>query len=362
VTPPIRPRPHLEGFERPGQGWPSRHDVLRLDMNEAVPGVDPDFFALVVDQLSPAVLSAYPEVDPLYDALVTSLGVSREQLVLTSGSDAGIRQVVEAFCEPGTAMVITDPTYGMYPVYAHLYGLGCVRVPFSASFSIATEDLCAAIGPDTSIVCIANPNGAIGVAHDVAQIEAVIERAAAHGALVLLDEAHIDFGEDVWASRVDELGNVVIVRTFSKAAGLAGLRLGYVLSNERVREGVYAVKPVVEVNAIAALAGRLALEHPDFRRRHVEQTREGRGWLAAQLEERGYEVRERSANFLLVRFGADHPQVMSALAERGILVREHGDHPLLGPYARVTAGPIDSMRHMVDAVDSAVSPAGSRSH
>ena len=346
----IRPRDHLASVRRDEQRWGDRRSVVRLEFNELVPHLDAEVFARIIERLDPAVFSAYPSVEPFYTALSRYYCMTEDHFVATSASDAAIRQTFDTFCDPGDAIVITYPTYGMYPVYAQLCAVECVRVQYRADFSVDVSELLESLSPRTKLVAIANPNGALGSVIDPASIERVVRRASEVGAVVLLDEAHIHFYVDHWTRRVDEFDNLLLCRTFSKAAGLAGLRLGYLLANPVLAEWIRRCKPVVESNSVALTAGTYLLEHPEVLERAVQTVVAGRELLACRLREYGFEVIVGNTNFVHVAFGHARRAICNALAARNIRVKDAQGDGILARFTRITAGGESTMRQVIDVV------------
>lgn len=353
----IRPRKHLELIWRDPQSWGARGDSLRLDMNELVPHLDEQVFAELVSSLRPWMISAYPEVNPAYESLTETTGLSRDHFLLTAGSDAGIRTVIEAFCDPGDALVITYPTYGMYEVYAQIYDVRCVKVSHRHDFSLDPVDILNALDERTKVIAIANPNGAIGCAVPTSDLQLIIEHASGNGAVVLLDEAYIHYYQDHWTQRIDDYDNLVIVRTFSKAGGLAGLRFGYLLSNPALREWLFKIKPVIEISSVAAIFGAYLLKHPEVVERAVKATLQGRDYLLARLREADFETYCGATNFIQVKFGPYKEAVLEELSKRKIRVKDQSGSELLREYTRITFGPREEMDLLLDAVFEVVTVA-----
>jgi histidinol-phosphate aminotransferase len=345
----------LVTLERKGQDWWSRAENVRLDLNELVPHLPAGAFDQILASIRPWMFSAYPEVNPVLDRLARSLGVDVGQIVLSNGSDAAIRQVFDVFCDVGDRVVATTPTYGMYSVYAKLLDAEFTPIEYGSDFVLPTAlilDLIERSDGRTKLVAIADPNGAIGCEADPDAIVRIIDSASANGAVVLLDEAHVHFHADRWPHRVNEFDNLVLVRSFSKACGLAGLRLGYLLTNPMLRRLIDKARPVVEINSMAAAAAMYLLDHPEVIAGVVEECKRGKEFLAGELCRLGVNVYSGYGNFLLADFGGEEARaaVVRALAERQVRVRSHDGSPLLGRYVRITAAPVNVLRPVVEII------------
>jgi histidinol-phosphate aminotransferase len=348
----IRPRKHLENLERHKQGWDTRADSLRLELNEIVPHIDEYVFTKIMGAVKPWMFSAYADMNPVYMALARALKMSEDHFVLTNGADTGIRQVLEVFCDLGDEIIVPFPTYEFYRIYAEILNLKCVKVKYSNEFELSVGEIFNSIKPATKVIAIANPNGAIGCVMEAHDLELIIDKASENGAIVLLDEAYIDYYGESWINRVDEFDNLVVLRTFSKAGGLAGLRFGYIVTNPEIRKWLYKTMPNVEINSMAALAGRYLLENPDVIDYAVKKTLEGKSYLLNALKDLGLGGYAGYANFILVKFGAKRKKILEALHNEKIRVKDCAGDELLDEYTRITVGPREYMEKLVGIIKS----------
>ncbi len=346
----IRPRKHLEKLTRHKQNWDTRADFLRLDLNEIVPHIDEKAFHQMMGAIKPWMVSAYTDTNPVYAALSHSLKMSEDHLILTNGADAGIRQVLEVFCDPGDEILTPYPTYEFYRIYVEILNLKCVKVKYSKEFEISIGEILNNIRPATKVIAIANPNGVIGCVMEAHDLELVIDKASANGTIVLLDEAYVEFYGDSWINRVDEFDNLIVLRTFSKAGGLAGLRFGYIATNPEVRQWLYKTIPNVEINSIAACAGRYLMENPQVISSAVQKTLEGKSYFIQALKELGLGGYAGHANFILVKFGEKRKNILEAFTHEKIRVKDFAGDELLDEYTRITLGPKEYMEKVVEII------------
>jgi len=343
----IEPRRHLKDFERPSQPYETRINSLRLDYNETVPYLPGSLYEDLISRIRPDHLTAYPEMNLIYRNLARSLDIEEDQIVITAGSDGGIRQVLETFCSEGDEVIISYPTYGMYTGYSEIMNLNCKKVNYNSDFSIDYLAFFNEITDKTKVIAIANPNGNIGSIIPGDELEMIIVEAYKRNIIVLLDQAYHEYYPDHWENKINEYTNIVIVRTFSKAWGIAGLRLGYILTNSRLRSYIYKTKPVVETNSIAVLAGNLLLENRATIEAFTLDTLEGKEYLARELESAGFKVYRGFANFIQVDFGQQKETILKRLYEANILVKDNGETGVLGGYVRITVGPKYYMEKVV---------------
>lgn len=337
------PRPAVAALRRTADPEAGRSGWLRLERNELVPALDAEVFAAVVARLSPETFSAYPALAPLYDDLARHLGVDQAQIVVGAGSDWLVRAAFETFCSPGARVVLAVPTYGMYDVYARMCGADVHRVFHRPDFVLPVEEVTRELSSGARLLGLANPNGAVGSYVPTGLLEPVLVQARKQGTVVVLDEAYVDFVGDSWTRRLEEFPNLLLVRTFSKAAGLAGLRVGYAVGARELVGWVRQVRPNVEINQVGVEACRYLLENPEVVAGHVTRTLAGRALLAERLEALSLEVRQGAANFVHVWFGSATSAVLAALHDARVLVKHHEGDGILDGWTRITAaGPAEA--------------------
>ena len=335
--------------------------LVRLNRNERLEPL-PDLFVERLRSLVESdLLTSYPVTDRLYAALAESLSVDRSQLLLSPGSDAAVKALYHAYVEPGDRVVMLDPSYAMYSVYAEMFQAEATRVPFDSLAGMDVERLLAAILPGVKLVLIANPNQPTGTLMPEDALLEVARRALEAGALLAVDEAYYPFSGATLLPRVAELPNLAVLRSFSKAAGLAGLRIGFVAADTRVVGDLYKVRSVHDVNAFAMACALELLAQPEVIDDYVEHVREGERVLRERAEALGLTVTPSYANFSLVEVADRCPaaDLVEGLRDRGYIVRGPFSAPPLARHIRVTLGPPHVMNKFCDALTDALSQDGS---
>src|SRR5579864_257669 len=308
---------------------------LRLDFNENTAGCS----ARVLErlrQLSPEQLASYPEREPVEAVAADFLGVAKPELLLTNGVDEAIHLLCETYLEPGDEALIAVPTYSMYRIYVMAAGAQVIAVPAGKDFEFPADELCKRITPQTRLIAVANPNNPTGTV--AASVDLVRIARSAPDAAVLVDEAYFEFyGQSMLAAR-DDLPNLFVARTFSKAYGLAGLRIGVLVGNAEQMRAVRRVCSPYNVNAVALACLPEALGDQTYIQHYVDEVRESRARLERALEALGIQFWPSQANFVLARVGAAAAFV-EQMRRRGILVRDRtSDHGCEG-CVRITLGP-----------------------
>ncbi|XWW45746.1 histidinol-phosphate transaminase [Fibrella sp. USSR17] len=285
----------------------------------------------------------YP--DPHQSAIKARLaplkGVQTSQLFLGNGSDEPIDLLVRATCRPGLDNVLLlPPTYGMYEVSARLNDVTVKKVPLTTDYQLDLPAVLSAIDAQTKIIWICSPNNPSGNLLDPADIRAVIE--AAKTALVVVDEAYIDFagpGYSSWTTYLDTYPNLVVLQTFSKAWGLAALRLGMCFASAELIRVMNVIKPPYNISAPSQALALEALEHVADKESMVAQTLTERDRLATQLGTlpNVQHVFPSDANFLLVRFDEAHA-VFEQLIDSKVIVRDRSSVTRCEDCLRITVG------------------------
>jgi histidinol-phosphate aminotransferase len=295
---------------------------LRLDMNESTNGCSPRVLAKL-NSMDARTLAQYPRREAGEKLVADFLGVAPQQLLLTNGADEAIDLLCRAYLEPENEIVIVVPTFAMYEVFAQMENAKVVRVPTGPDFSFPLERVLNALTGRTRIVVICNPNNPTGVDVPRSDILQVIE--AAPEAAILLDEAYFDFYGQTMLDQIEKLPNLFVVRTFSKAYGLAGMRLGVIAGAEHQMSVLRRMASPFNVNAFAIECLHEALVDRQFVADYVAQVRSTREWLRHELEQLNFKCWASHGNFILCRFGDEKKAILEALRERNIALRDRPD-------------------------------------
>ncbi len=308
---------------------------LRLDFNENTVGCSPRVLERL-RQLTPEQLASYPEREPVEAAVADFLKVPQAELLLTNGVDEAIHLLCETYLEAGDEALIAVPTYSMYRIYVMAAGAQLIAVPAGKDFEFPADELCKRITPRTRLIAVANPNNPTGTVAPAAELARIAR--SAPDAAVLVDEAYFEFyGQSMLAAR-NELPNLFVARTFSKAYGLAGLRIGVLVGDAEQMRSARRVSSPYNVNAVALACLPEALGDQSYIRQYVSEVRESRARLERALEALGIQFWASQANFVLARVGAAAAFV-EQMRRRGILVRDRtSDHGCEG-CVRITLGP-----------------------
>jgi histidinol-phosphate aminotransferase len=348
-------KPSLHGLEpyRPGESVAElreRHgldEVVKLNWNEGLFGPLPGVLEAAAAELENAWM--YPEqaYSLFREALAGWLGVPPQRIVPGHGIQSLVTTLAAAAVLPGDHAVLPRPTYGLYAQVLAAAGAEVERVPVRDDLGLDLEAMAAAArrrGAKLVVVC--DPNNPTGSLLTRDEWETFLD-ALPDGCAAVTDEAYVEYVEpDLRLGREHDVAEgrpVIVLRTFSKIFGLAGLRLGYAIVHEQLEPFLDVVQEPFNVNRVALAAGRASLTRAgllDGRRREAAEARE---LLAARLTELGADVLPSHANFVLAEVGVDDADLADRLAARGFLIRPGSEFGLSG-YVRVTAGPVPLMQ------------------
>ena len=344
----------IQGYRDPGRG-------LRLHLNENTGGCSPRVLDALA-RLQTTDISAYPAYTELVLACARLFDVDPEWVLLTNGLDEGLLMAaVGHIARPrvhDAETIVPLPAFDPYPNATAAVGATAVRIPPGPGFAFPTDAVVEAITPRTRLIFLNTPNNPTGQLIPTADLDR-IATAAPH-AIVLIDEAYIEFGGETFLPQLARYPNVLVGRTFSKAYGLAGMRVGVVIGQPAALDAVREVTLPFNINVVAMVATLAALEDREFLPRYAAQVSESRERLYAACDRLGLEYWKSAANFVLVRVGDAAPLVVAALAARGVHVRDRSKDPYTPGCIRVTAGMLSHTEAAIEALESVATARNTR--
>jgi histidinol-phosphate aminotransferase len=322
-------------------------DALRLDFNENTVACSPKVRE-VLGRISAGSLTRYPERQPVEAIVAAHLKLAPAQVALTNGVDEAIHVLFETFLEDGDELLLPVPTYTMYEVYASATDARTVAVQAADDLQFPFERLLTAITPRTKIIAIANPNSPSGSAATHAQLLKLAARAPQ--AVLLVDEAYFHFHGETVIDQIGVVPNLIVARTFSKAYGLAGLRLGLLAGPVDLMRWIKCVLSPYSVNSLALACLPPALEDTAYLDWYVGEVLAARVEFEAALDEAGVRRWASRANFVLVEIGAKHKEFTRLMSAAGVLVRDRSSDPGCDGRVRITIGTREQMRQAASAL------------
>ena len=328
---------------------------LRLDFNESAIGCSPRVLARL-RSLDAEALARYPEREPVEAEVAGFFGLDASQVLITNGVDEAIHLLCSTYLEAGDEAIIVVPTFAMYAIFAQAEGARVVQVHSGENFSFPLDDLLSRINSRTRLIALANPNNPTGTAVPC-DILLRVARAAPQAA-VLVDEAYFEFYGETILHQMARPANLFVARTFSKAYGLAGLRIGILAGDLDQVAMVRRVASPYNVNAVALAALPEALRDQEYVEHYVSEVLRGRELLQRELQKLGLRYWPSRANFVLVRVGSAHEEFVQALRTRGILVRDRHTDPACEGCVRLTVGSLEHTQTLIVALREVVAKLG----
>jgi histidinol-phosphate aminotransferase len=329
---------------------------MRLDFNENVDGCSPRVLARLAS-LTPEDLTRYPERAPVEAMVASFLKLPPENVLLTNGADEAIHLLCETYLNPGDEVLVVVPTFSMYAIYAAATGARVISIP-ATDFRFPLRLLLANLTSRTRMIAIANPNNPTGT---LASAQDLVELACrAPQAALLIDEAYFEFCGQTLLHEVSQRPNLFVARTFSKAYGLAGLRIGVLAGSAEQMPMVRRVSSPYNVNQVALKCLPEALADQDYVNWYAQEVKNSRESLEQELRALHIPYWTSHANFVLTRLGDRKNAFVQGMRQRGILVRDRSSDPGCEGCVRITVGTtqqtlrlLESLRDVLQEIETA---------
>jgi histidinol-phosphate aminotransferase len=327
-------------YEPPGEG---RADKLRLDFNENTAGCSPAVRRALA-KLTSKELAMYPEYERGTARLARHFKVKPEELLLTNGGDDALRLFFDAFVDAGSSVAICEPTFPMYRYWGEVAGAKIEVLRYSSTMEFPLDGVLNTLETHPRVVFICNPNNPTGTLITPEAIEAVLT--AATRTAVVIDEAYAEFSGVTVVPWIQKYPQLFVARTFSKAAGLAGLRLGAVIGCAESLAIVRRATAPFPVNIAALAAAEAAVGDPKTMNRYVRDILRTRTWFEKELHKLSVKTYPSAGNFLLADFGPGGPEMCRRLETEGILLRDR-TREIGSGFVRVSIGTKTEMERLV---------------
>jgi histidinol-phosphate aminotransferase len=315
-------------------------EILWLDKNE---NMDPQYIAFIqglLTDLPPKALFSYPDCHVLYKKLAQYLNVAINELILAAGSDGVIRAVYDAFVAPGDTVIYTTPTFAMYELYAHMHGAKSVSLDYLPSEQgplLTSNTVINAIKiMKPRLMCLPNPNSPSGTVFTPQEMYSIIKMAHETETIILVDEAYHPFYPETVLGYINEFPNLIVARTFSKAWGCAGIRLGYGIACQTLMDDLHKIRPMYEGGALSFTVAERLLDNADQMLASVQRLNAGKAYFLKAMHDLGLRTLNSEGNFLHVAFGEYADKVHKVLADK-VLYRNNFSHPSLAGFSRFSA-------------------------
>ena len=342
-------RKTIEALTRPSYSI-SGKDIVLLNDNANLFGVNPAVLEMA-ESFDFARLWAYPSEssDALRERIASEYGVASEEVIAGNGSDEILDISSKCFINPGDVVCSPTPTFSMYKFYGRLHLAKICEKRLAKDFSLDAESL---LQENAKIIAICQPNNPTAALFDAKAVRRILREA--YG-LVLIDEAYADFCGSNMLTDVMEGEHAIDVRTFSKAYGMAGLRVGFAISRKEVVDELRSVRTPFGLNSFAEAAAIKALDNRSWVDEAIAKMKAERSRLAPKLVSLGFKVYPSDCNFLLCKAPVDGPALVSALRGEGVAIRDCNSYPLLESHVRITIGPRPMLEVLLEKLEHLLS-------
>jgi histidinol-phosphate aminotransferase len=335
---------------------PRNPAALWLDKNENLDSVLAGVLRKVLESVPQSALTSYPEAGELYRKLARWVGVSPQSLLLTPGSDGAIRLTFEAFVEPRDRVVHTIPTFAMYAVYSQMFGARVCAAEYQRTEQGPRLDLERMMESlrehKPKLLCLPNPDSPTGAILQPDTLRELLARCEKMGTVLLLDEAYHPFYPWSAVPWTDRSANLIVARTFAKAWGAAGLRVGYAVANPATITLLHKMRPMYEVSTLAVEFMSRMIDKSEEMSQAVARINSGKEFFTRAMCSAGFEVLPGEGNFVHVAFG-EHADAVHAALSGKVLYRVRSDHRCLAGYSRFSVAPEPIMAQVVALIAKA---------
>lgn len=321
-----------------------RFGKVRLDFNENPLGCSPAVRRALA-RLGADAISMYPEQETARRKIAGFWRVRPEELLLTNGTDEALNLVVNTFVDAGESVLIAEPTFAMYRFYAELAGAHVETVRYGEGMRFPLAAALGALRRKPKVFFLANPNSPTGTLATFAELRRILK--AARGTMVVVDEAYFEFAGQTVVPWIRRHENLVVTRTFSKAAGMAGLRLGCIFARGALAAQMRKAQSPYPVNVAALAAAEAAIKDRGFLKRTIRETQRGRAALERGLARLGVRYFPSAGNFVLVHMGARAKEIVGELGRKKVLVRDRSSDFGGQGYVRITLGTVAQTRRFL---------------
>ncbi len=323
-----------------------RTGMFRMDRNERTWPFPEAIIEEIRKSITSETFTNYPEIDSLYDEMAGYLDISSDELIFHTGSDLVIKSIFETYIQKDDKVLMPRPSYAMYSVYANMYQAEILQQRYDSNLRFDLEKYCERIKEERpKLVIIENPSGFIGNSYTALEVEHVIKDAESVNALIVVDEAYIDYIDESVLPLITKYPNLIIVRTMSKAWGLAGLRVGYAISvKENIRD-LFKVKPMHQLTQTSVIATKVLLKNSNLISAYVAEVNQVREYFKGQLQKMEIETSESRTHFVTVKLGDKVclDDFRACAREKKYLLRRPFSEDELNKWVRIGLLPMEHM-------------------
>lgn len=345
----LKAKPWIQNILRINNIGLDRENKIRLDQNERTKALPQDFIKQFdLDTLfKKAIL--YPDTVGLLKEISTLEDISTDNIAITAGADMAIRYVFEIFTRAKSKIIHASPTYRMTEINSEIFNCDATKIFYSKTFNLPQSAWHEAIDSDTNLIIISNPDNPTGTAFQKDKLLELIDRAYHFNCPILIDEAYYGFGCYTLKNYITKFDNLIICRSFSKAAGIPGCRIGYVMADPTIIKFFKNIRPLHEIDGLGCEIAKKICVNSHIKQNWADSVIKNKKIFLNNLQEKNFATIDTLANFVYVNFNNDN--LLKTLYENNILV-SHGRLNIDGynKYTRITIGDDHAMQNLMNLV------------
>ena len=330
-----------------------RFNKLRFDRQERISPFPKKFLELIYKKFKSEHITCYPELNNLYKKFSKSLNIKENNILFTQGSDLAIKLCFELLIKKKDHVITIFPTYGMTNVYCKIFQAKEERIFFKENLNLDLDNLISKINKKTKLIIFANPNSPTGTIIPEEKIKIILKRAKECDAFVLIDECYYGFYKKTAIKKINKYSNLIISRSFSKAFGMAGCRVGVLISNKFLIEKLKKFLPMHEISHYSAFIAELLLDNKKIYMDYLKNTNLGKKYFEKFLKRKKLKFFPSYANFILVDFRSkkNMNKILNEAKRKKILIHGEPFIPGCDNYIKFTTGPIYYMKILKNLIN-----------
>ena len=332
---------HIKKIKRSDYLNFSRLNFTRLDKNEKIDGFSKNLVRNLKNQINSNLLASYPEVSSLMNLISKNIKISHKNFLLTAGIDGALKIIIEGFTREKDKAVILNPTFAMTKIYCDIANLKTLKIDYDKNLKLNIDKLIYCINQKPKLVILSNPNSPTGTIIEDKYISKIMKITKEKNIPLIIDEAYYEFYGKSLIKYLRSNKNLFILRTFSKAFGIAGARVGYIVSSRQNISYLSKFKPMYEVNSIGLVTAKLIIKNKKIVNDYVKKTLLAKKIIINYLRQNNIDYKNTKANFLLIDKKNIKKNIFNICKKNNILV---SDKIFFKKYLRVTVGPINKMK------------------
>lgn len=343
-------KPWLKKVKRLEPNLIDRSKFLRLDKNERVINFDKKFLYFLKKKLNSYFLSAYPDTFKIKKIIAKNIKVKPSNIFISAGSDLSLKTCFELFTKNKTKVIVLKPTFGMIDVYCKVYNLKQIQIDYNKKLELNYKKIFKNISKNISLIILANPNSPTGTAIKHEIMLKILKKSNKLNIPIVIDEAYAGFYRKSYIKYHKKFKNLIIIRTFSKSFGLAGLRAGYAVGSKKNIELMNKFRPMYEINSISCLAIEFLFKNISLVEKNIKEVEKSKKFLIKELSKLNINFINTHANFFHIELGKNNQKLEKIFRNQGILFRKGPGVKGFEKFSRFGLGSIEQMKKVLKIV------------